>query len=380
MKILLIVDKFGGKIPTGVISYRIAEELIALGNEVVILTAYNQGNDWDLSEIHRNRKTKHLLPARIREFISNLTQKNVSSYRWRTNMIKLAKSVLEDYTADVIYARSTPITVCEIAAQLSYTTGIPSLMHFTDPVPAPPEWDNNVLYRRRMILTMNRILPFAKKVSFGNASMLDYEQSIVEYPFKAKAFVSTDPVPSSELFYSHPQTKEELRFVYLGSLYGSRNPQPLFDALSKIDKSGISIRLDIYDINRVNTQLPSFAHFVGRTNDVKTALLSANVLIDLDGDDKTPVFISSKIKEYLCCGRPILSITPDNSPSHQMTKGLKTVFHTCNEVESIEKVIRSIISTAFQEEDFKERNELIFKHSPKSVAKQVYEELQSMID
>lgn len=380
MKILLIVDKFKGKIPTGVISYRIAEELISLGNEVIVLTADNQGEGWNNGYIYRSKKTKHFLFPRLRLIVSNLLQVNLDSFKWRREMFKLAMHIIEKHNPDVIYARSSPISVCEIAAKLTKETGIPALMHFTDPVPAPIEWDANVLYRKRMIKTMNHILPRARKISFGNAAMLDYVQSLINYGIKNKVFISPDPVPTSTFYYTPPIRKNEVHFVYLGSLYGSRNPQPLIDALSKLNSEGMQIKLDIYDINRVGTVLPKFAHFLGRTDDVKRALLASDVMIDLDGDDKTPVFISSKIKEYLCCGRPILSITPNDSPSHQMTKSLRTVFHTINEVGEIEKAIRSVLLSSFQEPDYEERLALINKHSPKAVAEKINEELYSMIE
>lgn len=381
MKILLIVEQFGGKIPTGIISYRIAKELLALGNEVIVLTAYNQGEDWSEQDIYRNKKIKHLFPATFYLIVSNLLQINLNSLKWRKSLFKLAKGIVENRKPDVIYARSTPISVCEVAAKLSAETGIPSLLHFTDPVPAPPEWDKNALYRRRMVKTMNRILPKAVKVSFGNAAMLDYEQSIVKYPFSKKSFVSADPVSSSELYIynEEPSPKSELQFVYFGSLYGNRNPQPLFDALNMLHEDGFCFRLDIYDVNRVGTQLPDYAHFVGRTDDIKGVLLSSDILIDLDGDDKNPVFISSKIKEYLCYSRPILSITPDNSPSHEMTRTFKTVFHSRNKAENIEIAIRAILSNSFKESDYEERIPLIKVHTPMAVAQKVYKELQLIV-
>ena len=379
VKILLIVDKFKGRIPTGIISQRIADELISLGNEVVVVSAYNQGEGWTNGEIYRCRKIRHIFLPRFRLIVSNFFQMNFDSFKWRRAMFELTMHIIEKYRPDVIYARSTPISVCEISAKLSLKTGIPSLMHFTDPVPAPIEWDGNILYRRRMIKTVNKILQVAKKVSFGNAAMLDYVQSLSKYDFKNKAFVSPDPVPTSNFYYTPPTNRSEVYVVYLGSLYGNRNPKPLIDALDRLNNEGLKIKFEIYDINRVGTILPSFARFVGRTDNVKCALLASNILIDLDGDDTPPVFISSKIKEYLCCGRPILSITPDNSPSHQMTKSLRTVFHSINETREIEKAIRFILSSSFQESDYEERLTLIQKHTPKVVAEKINEELQSMV-
>lgn len=379
MKILFIVDRFSGQIPTGVISYRIADELVALGNEVIVLSAYSPGIVWNNGAYYQNKKIRHYFPPKCRMMVSNLFQINLNSYKWRTSMCALAAKIIESNKPDVIYARSTPVSICEIAAQLSCRTKLPVLMHFTDPIPAPIEWDSNMLYRRRMIKTMNRILPKATRISFGNSAMLEYEQSIVKCHFKDKAFVSPDPVPSSGFYYTPKHIGDEICFVYLGALYGNRNPQPLFEALTSLNESGVSLKLVIYDDNRVGTVLPPFASFVGRTNNVKRALLSSDILIDLDGDDMTPVFISSKIKEYLCCGRPILSITPFNSPSHKMTTNLNTVFHSNNNAGDILKTIRKIMNCHFAESDYRERDSLIYQFSPQSISKQIDMELHSIV-
>lgn len=379
MKILLITERFGDKIPTGVISKRIADELYLLGHEIAIVSSERIGNKWTNGP-HVICSIRTIIPAKILLFLSNLLGLNLSSYKWRKSLYKESLKLINSFKPDVIYARSTPISVCEVAAKLRSKTGVKVMMHFTDPVPAPLEWEPNIRYRRRMIATMERILPQATSVSFGNQAMLDYQQSLQKYQFADKAFISSDPGPASSFYYKCKESRQSINLVYLGSLYGSRNPKPLLDVLEMFNMKSMKCELRIYDTNRSNTQLPNSAKFVGRTDDVKSALLDADILINLDGNDKTPVFISSKLKEYLYCGRPIISISPTNSPSRLLTDKLKTVKSVENNVEEIFSAIEYFSKKKFIESDYSERGEVIRLFTPANVASKINQELKKLME
>ena len=367
MRILLITERFGDNIPTGVISRMMADELHLLGNEIAVVSADRIGEKWQYGP-HVICKSRTLIPKRILLWVSNILGINLITYKWRRKALRESNKLIKLFAPDIIYARSTPIMVCEVAACLKKITGIPVMMHFTDPVPAPIEWDPNVGYRKRMIKTMNRILPFADSISFGNSAMSNYQQSIVNYPFLDKSFIVPDPVRTGALYDEKREKKGVFTIVYLGALYGNRNPRPLFEAMARINSNVSRCELIVYDINRTNIKAPDFVRFVGRTDDVRKALLNSDLLLNIDGDDTIPVFISSKLKEYLCCCRPILSITPEGSPSGELTDGLSTVYSVTNTCDSIEKQLLQTMSQTFPEEIFKERIPVIQSFTPQRVA------------
>lgn len=379
MKILLLTERFDDSIPTGVISKRIADELYRFGNDVSVVSSELVGSLWKHG-MHIISKRKYIIPARILLFFSNLFQVNLISAQWRKRMFKDAETIIESFSPDIIYARSTPISVCEVAAELKKKYGIKVVMHFTDPVPAPIEWDKNKLYRSRMIRTMDYILPFADCVSFGNQAMLNYQQSIQSYYFISKSFVSPDPVPQQSFYYRPEEDNKGCKILtYLGSFHGSRNPKELFRAIERINKDNRSVKLLVYDINRTNISIPSFVQFEGRVKDVNEVLLKSDILINLDGDDKEPVFISSKLKEYLCCGRPIVSITPNGSPSRLLTDSLKTVVSVQNNEDEIYNALLKLLDLLFVESDYLERNEVIIKFTPKRVTEELIIQFKNVL-
>ncbi len=378
MRILLITGRFGDQIPTGVISRMMADELRMLGNEIAVVSSEKIGEKWIYGP-HVICSSRTLIPQSILLWISNLLGINLNTYRWRLKAYRECQKLITSFVPNIIYARSTPIMACEVAACLKKEYGIPVMMHFTDPVPAPIEWDTNLGYRRRMIATMNRILPFADSISFGNATMLKYQQSLVKYSFLYKSFVLPDPVRCKNIYDEKREKQEIYSIVYLGALYGSRNPLPIFEAITNLNNKGQRCELIIYDINRTNIRVPIFVRFVGRTDDVRTALLNSDLLLNIDGDDNTPVFISSKLKEYLCCCRPILSITPEGSPSRELTKGLSTVFSVTNTCNSIEEQLIKIMDMYFSHEQYKERQTIIQSFSPQRVSSLINSEMNLLL-
>lgn len=378
MRILLITERFGDLIPTGVISERLAEELHSFGHEIAVVSSQRIGEKWQYGP-HLICNTRTFIPGGILLRLSNILRRNFFTKKWQEKMYKAAYSLVNDFKPDVIYARSTPIDVCEVAARLKKESGIKTLMHFTDPMPEPIEWDSNSGFRKRMIKTMEKILPYADLISFGNEAMVRYQQSLLKYSFTHKTFISPDPGPSYKPYFKPPKDKDYIELVYMGSIYGNRNPHPMFQAVKILNDHGILCKLKIYDINRTRIEAPENVSFVGRTQDIKNALLNGDILINLDGDDKTPVFISSKIKEYFSCFRPIISITPLNSPSREITSGLKTIMNVDNNVNNIITAIKNFNSNPYKYEDFSEREDLIAKFHPTIIARELESRLQCLL-
>lgn len=378
MRILLISERFGDQIPTGVISQMMAEELRLLGNDISVVSTEHIGERWKYGP-HVICDSHTIIPKRILLWISNLLGINLITLKWRRKALRESRKLIASFTPDVVYARSTPIMVCEVAARLKKQYGIPVMMHFTDPVPAPIEWDPNIRYRRRMIKTMNRLLPFADSVSFGNTAMLRYQQSLINFSFLHKSFILPDPVRSENLYGGERERKDVYTIVFLGALYGNRNPKPLFEALACLNGKGYKCELVVYDTNRTNLIVPGFVKFVGRTQDIKKALSNSDLLLNIDGDDTIPVFISSKLKEYLSCCRPILSITPEGSPSRDLTKGLKTVFSVNNTCNSIKEQLVELFEITFPHEMFKERETIVHTFSPRQGASLINDKMNALL-
>ncbi|MCB2227464.1 MAG: glycosyltransferase [Desulfarculaceae bacterium] len=111
---------------------------------------------------------------------------------------------------------------------------------------------------------------------------------------------------------------------YLGSLYGSRSPKPLFQALGLLLRESPTllegVRLEIVGEPPLNLEAdqdlaalpPGLVEFTGRVSYQRSLELmqSAEALMLLEFPAEESVWLPSKLVDYLGAGRPILGIAP----------------------------------------------------------------------
>ena len=157
--------------------------------------------------------------------------------------------------------------------------------------------------------------------------------------------------------------------TYLGNIYGNRKPQNLYKAIDSLNSEGYKITMQIFaEPAHDESTHYDFIKYRGYTRDIDSALEHSDILVDIDGDDLRPVFISSKLKDYLLINRPILSITPAESPSAKILNGIGSVAITRNQEEAIKRAIRSIIDGGYKSWSYDDRGDLIEMFNPSTVA------------
>lgn len=378
MKILFISYAYNNNFPAGTASSRIADALAECGSDLCVISSYHVGG--------RFLKGKHIMcssfpdrPSRLFVTLGRLFKREMNYYFWEKRAYTKAKKMIKEWHPDVIYARATPVAVCSVAARLAKQFHVPTIMHFTDPWPSPIEWMPQKVDRQIYSKWMDKILPYATLVSLGNQRMLEYQQKNVRYCFMKKAFVSPDPSPNIEFTYCPRENNSTIRLIFLGKIHGSRNPQPLFEAVKQLKREEFDIELIICEKNNGYEDNEKCIKYVGRTDNVKDVLLSSDILIDIDGDDAEPVFVSSKFKDYINYGRPILSITPNNSPIRELVNGMRTIKCVLNNTNHIVSAIKELQEMNFVESDYEERKNLIASFSPKYIAEDLLRRISILI-
>lgn len=370
MKILFLTFDLGGT-ASGVISYRIVKELIRKKYDVKIITCTNVTELSENVVICGNLLKESSFIFRLRRLILKKLGYSVynSNYIWKIRVINKCKLLFNNWLPDLIYGRTTPIEPCEVGVKLARMYNIPVISHFTDPIPAPLEYLPKSNVRSHLLNRASSIISGSDLVSFGNQAMLSYQQSILENNFLEKAFISYDSASVNEMCKLSDACVNILNIVCYGSISGNtRNPTSFYLAVSDLLKTGLKIKVIVYsapDISIVKKY--PFVDFRGRSGYLLEALTEATILLDIDGDDMNPVYISSKLKDYLSVNRPILSITPVGSPSYMLLKGLKTIEVAVNEKDSIVRSIKRLVTRNFSDTDYSERDNLIKMFSPEEV-------------
>lgn len=367
-KILFISYVFDKNTPVGAGAKRVVSELANLGMHVMVVTAQHCSEKIPNVEIIV-KKNFPRLPVKLSNRLSNLFGKELLYFMWEIRAYFAGKRILDNNRdAIAIYTRANPIAVCPVGIRLRKKFNIPLLMHFTDPIPAPVEWCPDEHIRKRQIKQMLSFLPHVDLLSFGNKHMLLYQERVLGRSLDGISFISPDPSFREMVFLPLREDSDNtVKLLFLGNIYGNRNPMPLFEAIQTI--SDIPVKLYVYGNN--SADFPSFVIKKSRTDDVRSVMQNMDILIDIDGDDETPVFISSKLKDYLSINRPILSISPLNSPSRDLLNGLKTAVTVKNTKKEISSALLKIIETNYSDEDYDERIEILKQFSAQTIAKEI---------
>lgn len=376
---VLFISYYYGETASGVVSRRTAEALAELGvNLTVVTSSADKGYSRGSIEFHSCENI--LQPKSILFRVLYRTLKiffpDIYNYNlfWRRRCLKECVRLTKLSKPDWIYCRTTPIDACVVGARLKSLIDIPLLCHFTDPIPAPYPHIKKERSRLRLSHISNYVINNCNLVSFGTAQMRDYQCSLTPSLIKKEVFISPDAASSDEQVFSSSQS-DNFVLAYLGTFGGTRNPQNLFAAIRQLNENGFNVILKVYSDRPIGEEPMNSIQYMGSVREVDEVLKQASCFVDMDGDDNPPVFTSSKLKDYLLHNRPILSITPLNSPTRELLKDKITAFVTINDKEVIYKTLLKIISSDLSNENYSERKEIVEYFSPQRIATELFNHL-----
>jgi hypothetical protein len=207
---------------------------------------------------------------------------------------------------------------------------IPWILHLSDPwVPSPLYNYHSSNYH---IKTELRCFQKATKICFTSQATIDLYKS--RYPQFVEKFELFPNVYDAEDILS-PEKKQtpknKIRFLYTGSLIGTRSLKLLVGCIASFAKKDQD-RFELIvagSVDQENKSIldnhDSFVDFIGFVpfKALKEEYLKADVLVSADFDFKKPedgVYFPSKLLDYFAAQKPILAITSKNSTTEQVLK------------------------------------------------------------
>ena len=237
------------------------------------------------------------------------------------------------YRPDVLVTFAFPLVDNIIGLELKRRYKLPWLAHFSDPwVDSPFRSDDRLTKALNTRLEQN-VVEHADRLVFTSKETADLVMQKYEPGLRSKVKI----IPHAyepHLFRSVPNdNSERLTIRYLGDLYLSRTPKPLFDVLqilsSKepelLSRFRFEIIGDIHelDLKRMGlTQIPEGLIEIRPRVSYRESLslmMSAAGLIVIDfpmPENTQSVFLPSKLIEYVGADRPIIGLTPRGTAAH----------------------------------------------------------------
>lgn len=244
---------------------------------------------------------------------------------WAVFALPRALRIIKKEKIDCIYTSTPPHSAHMIGWAAKKMTGLPFVADFRAP------WSQNeyfiedtpILRLRRLEEKMELAVHRAADVVIGNSvSEADgYREKYAPlvgdkfYPI-LNGYDPDDFHPENSISY------EKFTVVYVGGLYGRRNPDLFFEGVNRFLKSRpearekfkiLFIGRDVSDAMK-DVGLSDIIEFTGHLpqKDAFRYLFQANLLLMILGfDPRGKGVIPAKLSEYLPTGRPILAMVPE---------------------------------------------------------------------
>lgn len=336
--------------------YRPREAVIRLRNFLFNKTNSNGGNACIANNDRFDLvKSKSSLIQQIKDTFTDLLSTPDPHIGWISSAIAEGKRIIKNENIDVIYATGSPWTCLIIGAVLKRLTGKPLVMDFRDPwVSNPGFMVRSKIIRFIETYMEQKVISFADKI-ITNTYELEHD-FLSRFPKLDKNQINTISNGFEEHIESKELNNEKLTLTHAGTLYFSRNPKYLLQAvinlienktiskgnLNIIFLGGISIQDPELDIILKHPLLQNVVKILPRLpyKDAADYQSKSDVLLLIQPD--FPLQVPRKLYEYMAFRKPVFGITNSSGATARVIKEKKIGVVTANQTKEIESALKDI--------------------------------------
>lgn len=256
---------------------------------------------------------------------------------------------VRDHQPEVLYSTSSPTTAHVAALIVHKLTGLPWVADFRDSWlfnPLDPMTKSYAPLSRASEALERKVVEEASYVTFADETM-EACGLARDDPRRVVIYNGVDPDDLLPLAPAHGQLPNQ-RFLlsYVGSFYGSHDGAETFAAIRRLmdrgelDPRAFELRIVGHaEIERRKLEsLPvTFTGYVSHEQALAEMARASVLLYSRPPDDRV---LSGKIFEYLCSGRPVLSVAHTESLASKLVAELGAGW--CADVRDVESVTRSL--------------------------------------
>lgn len=370
---LLCSLEYGPKVGAeGICTQRLAEALEERGCSVTVVTA---AKDYGDSPVSRSRIIRvpswQRIPRLLNSLASRCLGRSVTRPSWVLHM-KFLKIPPHRF----VYGRGVPLDSIVAADILARKMGVPFGIHFSDPMPLPMEWTPQRGARKRSLNVLRPIIARASLVTFTTECALALQEKNLGFPIRDKSIVLPHIAPSKRRF-GKPGTESKPHLLYTGLFYHRRSPEALLQGFEVLLQKHPDARLVLLGTEpaSVNAYLKGAVakqvRILPRVSqlELNQYYRNASILVAVDANDSEPVFMSTKLIEYLATDRQVLLISPDNSPGSQLiSKCPNSTLRVGHGPAEIAAGLQRMTEVEWSEDLFRERDSCLRDHKPGAVA------------
>lgn len=320
---------------------------------------------------------------------------------WKKPVVKAIDDLMSTHAfqPDVLVTFAFPLVDNIIGLELKRRFNLPWLAHFSDPWVDSPFRTDDLLTHALNARLEHSVIERADRLVFTSSETANLVMQKYDPALLSKVRI----VPHAyepELFQSAPTNGEgRLIIRYLGDLYQSRTPKPLFKALEilavsdpeLLQKFRFEIVGDVHELNLEQmgvSRLPDgLVVFRPRVNysESLSMMTSASGLMVIDAPvpkNSESVFLPSKLIEYVGADRPIIGLTPPGTAAYLISR-LGGWVADPGSAEQVAEVVRQFLSFVWDKRDDIEtgwgRSEVREEFEAKAVARRFHEVVMELL-
>lgn len=320
---------------------------------------------------------------------------------WKKPVVKAIDDLMSTHAfkPDVLVTFAFPLIDNIIGLELKQRFKLPWVAHFSDPWVDSPFRTDDLLTRALNARLEHSVIERADRLVFTSSETANLVMQKYDSALRSKVRI----VPHAyepELFQSAPTNGDGRMIIrYLGDLYQSRTPKPLFKALEilavsdpeLLQKFRFEIVGDVHELNLEQmgmSRLPDgLVVFRPRVNysESLSMMTSASGLMVIDAPvpkNSESVFLPSKLIEYVGADRPIIGLTPPGTAAYLISR-LGGWVADPGSAEQVADVVRQFLSFVWDKRHDIEtswgRSEVREEFEAKAVARRFHEVVMELV-
>jgi glycosyltransferase involved in cell wall biosynthesis len=300
---------------------------------------------------------------------------------------------------DVLVTFAFPLIDNIIGLELRRRLQLPWLAHFSDPWVDSPFKTDDRLTRALNARLERSVIEQADRLIFTSGETAELVMKKYQPALRSKVRVVPHAYEPNSFPLGLRQRDDLLTIRYLGDLYLSRTPKPLFQALEILSRTdadllrrfcfeivGETRTLDLEEmgLSRLPVDLVALKPRVGYLESL-SLMSSASGLMVIDAavpENTKSVFLPSKLIEYIGADRPIIGLTPPGTAADLIQRLGGWVADPAN-ADQIAKVMRQFLSFVAEHRDHSQaewgKSEVRKEFDARVVAKQFQEVLMELL-
>jgi hypothetical protein len=316
--------------PQAILLGKLLRHLPGQGLDVSLLTGADAGG---LRGIHLYR-----YQPRGRLVSSIMARLSPASFALQTRLVHhgafaAMRRMATERQVQAVMSFANPYTMNILGAQLCRSNAVPFIAHYSDPFVDSPYQPQPERIREGRLAAERQVLGQADVVVFVNERLRDWV--LQRHPDGVVR--RTEIIPHSFERALYPENlpgrkRPYLLIRHIGALYGPRNADNFLKALEVLRNNDPDIfnhlRAEFIgaDLYGADNDFSSQVHGHGLEGSVAIrpvvpyaeslgAMVDADLLLNIDAGEGAPIFLTSKLIDYLGAGRPVLCLTQPGSPS-----------------------------------------------------------------